>query len=74
MTKRLTAVPFSRFLFFALLLAAAILAISMSQNAAATPTDPFIIPDDLEATTELPGQSISQVTGAPWPCLVSTTL
>lgn len=65
MTKRLTAVPFSRFLFFALLLAAAILAISMSQNAAATPTDPFIIPDDLEATTELPGQSISQVTSAP---------
>ena len=65
MQKKLHVFPFSRILFFVLLLAAAIFAISMSQNAAATPTDPFIIPNDLEATHELPGQSISQVTGAP---------
>ena len=65
MRRQFPALPFSRILFFAFLLAAAILTISLSQNAAATPTDPFIIPDDLEATQELPGQSISRVTGAP---------
>lgn len=59
------ALPLSRLLFLMLLLVAAVLAVTLSQNAAATPTDPFIVPDDLEATLERPGQSISQVTGAP---------
>ena len=66
------ALPLSRLLFLMLLLVAAVLAVTLSQNAAATPTDPFIVPDDLEATLERPGQSISQVTGRRWPCSAST--
>ncbi|MBP7997776.1 MAG: hypothetical protein KA314_20070 [Chloroflexi bacterium] len=65
MRRKILVLPFGRILFFTFLLAAAVLTIGLSQNVAAIPDDPSITPNDLEATLELPGQSISQVTGAP---------
>ncbi|MCL4868675.1 MAG: hypothetical protein KJ063_06900 [Anaerolineae bacterium] len=65
MSSQTSPFPFRRFLFLILLLAAATLIFSLSQNAAADPTHPYIMPNDLEATIEQPGRSYSQVTGAP---------